>query len=78
MLSQGWIEETENLIHQGLLESPTAWQALGYPIIAEYLAGKCPKYELADKISTATWQFARRQITWFKHQHPEADFLYLP
>ncbi len=73
MLNSGWIEEAENLIRNGLLETPTAWQALGYSLIADYLNGKYTKNELTDAIATATWQFARRQITWFKHQHPEAE-----
>ena len=29
--------------------------------------------ELYERISTVTWQFARRQRTWFRHQHPEAE-----
>ncbi len=73
MLDAGWIEEAEGLIRSGLLQTPTAWQALGYSIIADYLNGKYTRNELADAIATATWQFARRQITWFKHQHPEAE-----
>ncbi len=73
MLDAGWIEEAEGLILSGLLQTPTAWQALGYSIIADYLNGKYTRNELADAIATATWQFARRQITWFKHQHPEAE-----
>ena len=72
------IEETEILIRKGLLNTPTAWQALGYPIIAEYLRGNISYQELPEKISIATWQFARRQITWFKHQHPEAEFIEMP
>ncbi len=73
MLDAGWIEEAQSLISAGLLQTPTAWQALGYSIIADHLNGKYTKNELADAIATATWQFARRQITWFKHQHPEAE-----
>jgi len=70
MLKAGWIEETRTLISQGLLESPTARQALGYPIIAEFLAGRIPAEDLPSRIATATWQFARRQITYFRHQLP--------
>ena len=31
------------------------------------------KETLLDKISTATWQYARRQRTWFRHQSPVPD-----
>jgi len=37
MLDAGWINETQTLINAGLLESPTAKQAIGYPIITEYI-----------------------------------------
>ena len=72
MLESGWIEEAEAAVAAGLLRSPTAHQALGYRLIADHLAGKFGADELLARISTATWQFARRQRTWFRHQHPEA------
>ncbi len=79
MISAGWIEEAAYLIREkNLLQTPTAWQALGYALIADYLDGKYTKNELIDVIATATWQFARRQITWFKHQHPEAEQISMP
>ena len=73
MLDSGWIEEAENAINRGLFSTPTAHQALGYRQIADYLDGKTGKDELFQKICTATWQYARRQRTWFRHQHPEAE-----
>ena len=78
MLKSGWIEETVLLEKRGLFESPTAWQALGYPLIRDFLHGKLDRNELEERISIATWQFARRQITWFKGQHPEAVHLAMP
>lgn len=72
MLENGWIEEAERAIASGLLETPTARQALGYRLIAEHLAGMFDFEELHERISTATWQLARRQKSWFRHQHPEA------
>ena len=71
MLKDGWVEEAEAAIKAGLLESPTAHQALGYKIIARYLKGEISFSELEQLIVTATWQYARRQQTWFRHQHPE-------
>ena len=78
MLAEGWIDEAEALIKAGLLESPTAWQALGYSHIARYLKGELSRTELPESIAISTWQFARRQITWFAHQHPEADIIPMP
>ena len=72
MLKLGWIEETEALIQQGLLNAPTAKQAIGYPVIADFLAGNIDETQMRDKIVTVTSQFARRQDTWFRNKHPEA------
>lgn len=78
MLQDGWIEEAGSAIKAGLLESPTACQALGYDIIGEYLSGRLSYEEMSDRIITKTWQFARRQITWFRHQHPEGEVISYP
>ena len=78
MLENGWIEETERLMSIGLFETPTAWQALGYSIIRDHLLGKIKKDDLCEKISIATRQFAKRQMTWFTGQHPEAIRIPMP
>ena len=70
MLAAGWIEETEAAIGKGLFSSPTAHQALGYRIIGDYLAGRITRNQLPELLATATWQYARRQLTWFRHQPP--------
>ena len=72
MLEDGWIEEAQAAINNGLLTSPTAHQALGYKIISSYLNGDFDFNTLYEKICAATRQYARRQRTWFRHQHPEA------
>ena len=72
MLENGWIDEAKRALDDGLLSTPTAHQALGYRLIAEHLRGDFDRKELEKRIVTATWQFARRQRTWFRHQHPEA------
>ena len=75
MLENGWIDEAKRALDAGLLSTPTAHQALGYRLIAEHLQGAFDRDELEKRIVTATWQFARRQRTWFRHQHPEARVL---
>ena len=78
MLEAGWIEEAAHFMHDGLHDSPTAWQVLGYREIAAYLKGQLEREELPDRIATVTWQFARRQNTWFRTQHPEAIRIPMP
>ena len=77
MLKEGWIDEARKAIERGLLETPTAHQALGYKIIDRYLRGEFGFDELKEKLVIATRQYARRQRTWFRHQHPELNVLAL-
>ncbi len=78
MLKAGWIEEAEHFLGAGLDRAPTAWQVLGYREIAAYLAGSVTRSDLPGRIAAATWQFARRQNTWFRTQHPEAIRIPMP
>lgn len=78
MLNEGWIEETKKLMSMDLLDSPTAYQAIGYNIIADFINHKIDRKTMESKIITATCQFARRQETWFKNKHPEATVLKMP
>ena len=72
MLSAGWIEEALQAGQAGLLETPTARQALGYRDILEFVGVGSPGglEALRELLSNRTIQYARRQLTWFKHQHP--------
>ena len=73
MLASGWLEEARYAIGKGLFTTPTAHQALGYRLIDAFFKGKFNRETLLEKLCTATWQYARRQRTWFRHQHPEAE-----
>ena len=43
----------------------------GYREIAEYLGGDMTLEEALDRMRSQTRQYARRQLTWFRHQLPE-------
>jgi tRNA dimethylallyltransferase len=77
MLAQGWIEETRELVRKGLMETPTARQALGYRDIAAWLDAGTPGGEgaLVETLIARNLQYARRQRTWFRRQHPGAILL---
>ena len=66
------------MLARGLLQSPTAWQAIGYAQIGDYLDGKLTRDELLESIVVATRQYARRQASWFRGKHPDATFLPVP
>jgi tRNA dimethylallyltransferase len=80
MLEDGWIEEAEQAAEAGLLQTPTARQALGYADIIRYLhdGQKGGLDSLCELLANKTVQYARRQLTWFKHQHPGAVMLTPP
>jgi len=65
MLKQGWVEETERLLKQGLKN----WKPLssvGYKEIQLYLEGQIKKEDLAPAIVSSTMKLAKKQKTWFK------------
>ncbi|OGV66864.1 MAG: tRNA (adenosine(37)-N6)-dimethylallyltransferase MiaA [Lentisphaerae bacterium RIFOXYA12_64_32] len=73
MLAAGWIEETQRLVQAGLLDTPTAKQALGYRDIADYIKRPHSERSLEELLTVLcrrTTAYARRQRTWFRHQHP--------
>ena len=78
MLGSGWIDEARTMLAKGLLSSPTAWQAIGYAQIGDFLAGNMTRADLLESIVIATRQYARRQATWFRNRHKEAVFLTVP
>lgn len=68
MFQSGLVEETNSLLHQGLRNNETARHALGYRQVIEHLEGVRSLDETIGLVKTKTWQFARRQLTWFRKQ----------
>jgi tRNA dimethylallyltransferase len=70
MFAAGLVEETRRLLTAGLERNPTAMQAIGYRQVVEHLRGERGLAETVTLVKTKTWQFARRQGTWFRRQLP--------
>lgn len=68
MFAAGLVEETRRLLTAGLGENRTAMQALGYRQVVEHVRGERGLAETIALVKLKTWQFARRQMTWFRHQ----------
>jgi tRNA dimethylallyltransferase len=68
MFGAGLLEETQRLLANGLAQNRTAMQALGYRQVVEHLRGERPLDETIALIKLRTRQFAKRQMTWFRHQ----------
>lgn len=67
MLESGLVEEVIALREQGQLEELPAMRAVGYRQVIETFDGKAPIADLADRITIATRQLAKRQLTWLRN-----------
>lgn len=68
LLREGWIEEVRRLLEAGHGPDDPPFSALGYDEVASVLDGEATLEEAAEDITADTWQYARRQRTWFRHQ----------
>jgi tRNA dimethylallyltransferase len=68
MFAAGLVEETCSL-RLTLEGNPVAQQALGYRQVIGHLNGEQGLPETLALVKSRTWQFARRQMTWFRKLH---------
>jgi len=74
MLSDGWLDEIRQLLHDGVPESAPAFQAIGYRQLIRHVQGACTlEQAMADTIQ-ATRRYAKRQETWFRRERVVAWF----
>lgn len=70
MLQQGMIEEVEKL--QKLNPTGGVLKAIGVSDIIQMINGKINKEEMLNQVLLSTKHYAKRQMTWFRHQgHPD-------
>lgn len=67
MFDQGWIDEVRTLSTQVDVTAP-AWQSLGYGDIRQALLEKNNPRQCLTKVQMSTRHYAKRQLTWFRHQ----------
>jgi tRNA dimethylallyltransferase len=68
MFAAGWVEEVRGLIERRGEEKVRTFPAIGYRQIADLLEGKISREAAGDEIVTATRQYAKRQLTWFRRE----------
>lgn len=66
MIERGALDEVRALM--ALHPTGGVLKAIGVPEIAAYLRGKTTYDEMITAATTATRHYAKRQITWFRHQ----------
>ncbi len=67
MMQAGLLDEVRSLRQLDRPLSREARQALGYKELLDHLEGRCTLEEAVNRIQTRSRQFAKRQLTWFRH-----------
>ena len=73
MFGQGLLDEVKGLLNKYEL-SRTAKAAIGYKEVIDYLDNKCSLDECKELIKKRTRNYAKRQVTFFKHQLPCKEY----
>jgi len=71
MLAHGLLEETARLEKEGLLENPSACQAIGYRQSLDFLHGPQTREDylsFVDLFKQQSRRYAKRQLTWFRRE----------
>ena len=66
MIEAGLIEETKQLLEEGIDRNLQAFNTVGYKQVIQFLEGKISKDQMVKDIKTATRRYAKRQITWLR------------
>lgn len=68
MLEEGWVEEVEGLLEGGYGPEDPGMTGAGYREIVRFLREGTGLNETADEIRRSHRRYARRQVTWYRHQ----------
>jgi tRNA dimethylallyltransferase len=68
MWEEGLCDEYRYLSRMDPHRTSTAWQALGYRLLDDHLAGRLSQEETIERLILHTWAYARRQRTWFRKE----------
>jgi tRNA dimethylallyltransferase len=71
MLEAGLLEEVRGLLSRGYSSSLRPLQAIGYRQAVAAVQGTMAVEDAERDIVTATMQYAKRQMTWFRNQAPQ-------
>ena len=71
MAAEGLVEEVSGLLEKGYGPEDPGMSGTGYREVAAYLGGDMTLEEALGQMRSQTRQYARRQLTWFRHQLPD-------
>lgn len=70
MFDRGLLSEVDRLLREGADPDDPGMTGTGYREAADVLLGRATVEEAIDRVQRATRAYARRQVTWFRHQLP--------
>ncbi|MCX7965411.1 MAG: tRNA (adenosine(37)-N6)-dimethylallyltransferase MiaA [Syntrophorhabdaceae bacterium] len=68
MLSDGWIEEVNEILEMGYKETCKPFSGIGYREILHFLKGLITYEDMVKDIKKFTRHYAKRQFTWFSKE----------
>jgi tRNA dimethylallyltransferase len=75
MVEQGALDEVGALLRRGLDPGLPAMKAVGVLELARHLSGEIALDAAVGLAQQATRRYAKRQVTWFRHQIDDAHFI---
>lgn len=75
MVEDGLFLEVESLLNKGYTKDLTSMQGIGYKEIIEYYEGNSTKEEAIENIKMNSRRYAKKQVTWFKHQVKDGVYI---
>ena len=76
MIEDGLLGELEGLLAQGIPDTATSMQAIGYKELMGYIRGECSLEEAKDLLKQSSRRYAKRQRTWF-YRNSKVNWLML-
>jgi len=67
MVETGLVDEVKHLLDAGY-GNTQAMRAIGYKEVVPYIEGRITEERMRETLKQHTRQFAKRQLTWFRHQ----------
>lgn len=74
MFADGLVAEVQRLLAKGVPRTARPFGSLGYAQCVRYLEGRCRLEEAVESTALQTRRYAKRQMTWFRHRTPNAQW----
>ena len=70
-LNNGMVEEVKSLMNDGVTKEKMNFFGLEYKFVSQFIDGKLNYNDMFQKLNSAIYNFAKRQMTWFRKMERE-------